>query len=403
MRIAMEYGRERVELDVADDRRVGGPRPPAAALDDPAAALRATLEAPFEYPALRRALTPGDRVTVVLDETLPRLVELLTPLLEHVVAAGVAPEALTLVCPPSASRQPWLDDLPDAFQEAHLEVHDPSDRQRLSYLATTKQGKRLYLNRSVVDADQAVVLSARRYDPLLGHGGAEGALYPALSDEATRTATAGRLTLAAPETRPWLTRQEAVETAWLLGAPFFVQVIEGAGDGIAHVVAGAAAASAEGQRLLDARWRQAVPEAADGVVAAVSGDPARHTFADLAAAVACAARVTQPGGRIVLLTQARPDLGPAADALLGVDEPQEALGRLKRKPTPELFPALRWAHAASRARLYLLSGLPDDVAEELFTTPLQQAGQVQRLLDAGGTWLFLDDAHKALAVVETPS
>jgi len=58
-----------------------------------------------------------------------------------IAGAGVAPERITLLCPPSASRQPWLDDLPDAFEEVRLEIHHPTDRKRLSYLATTREGK----------------------------------------------------------------------------------------------------------------------------------------------------------------------------------------------------------------------------------------------------------------------
>ena len=42
--------------------------------------------------------------------------------------------------------------------------------------------------------------------------------------------------------------------------------------------------------------------------------------------------------------------------------------------------------------------LSEEVAESLFATPLNGAAQVQRLLDAAPTCLFLDDAHKALAV-----
>jgi nickel-dependent lactate racemase len=401
MRIAMDYGREHLEFEVAEEHLIPSRRPPAA-LADPAAAVRAALEKPHGFPPLRQALTPEDRVAVVVDERLPRLPELLAALLEHITGAGVAPEAITLLCPPSASRQPWVDDLPDAFQEVQLEVHDPANRKRLSYLATTRRGKRLYLNRTAVDADQVVVLAARRYDPLLGYGGAEGMIYPGLSDQATRAEMDGRVDLAAPGSTPPV-GEEATETAWLLGAPFFVQVIEGVGDGIARVMAGTAEASREGQRVLDACWRRGVAEAADLVVASLCGDPARHTFADMAAALASAARVVRPDGRLVLLSRARPELGPGTDLLREADGDPAALGRLRRRPTLELVPALRWAGAASRARLYLLSGLPDETAEELSATPLEHAGQVQRLIDAGGTCLFLEDAHKTLAVVEGAS
>jgi nickel-dependent lactate racemase len=399
MRIVMEYGRDRIDLEVAGPNLIAS-RPPPAPLADPAAAVRAALEEPHGFPPLRRALTPDDHVTVVVDERLPHLAELLVPLLEHVVGAGVAPEALTLLCPPSASRQPWLDELPDALQEVHVEVHDPADRRRLSYLATTQRGKRLYLNRTVVDADQVVVLTGRRYDTLMGHGGAEGMIYPALSDREAQAEADGQPNFDAPGVRPWPPMRQAAETAWLLGAPFFVQVIEAAGDGIARVVAGTAEASAEGRRLLDACWRQSLPRRADLVVAALSGDPARHTFADLAAALACAARVVQPGGRVVLLTQANPSLGAGADVLLAADEPREALERLGRQPSLEQAAAVQWARAACQAGTYLLSGLPGDTVEELFATPLEHPGQVQRLLDTGGSCVFLQDAHKTLAVIE---
>src|SRR3712207_8516498 len=67
-----------------------------------------------------------------------------------------------------------------------------------------------------------------------------------------------------PPSRP------ATEVAWLLGAPFLVQVIEGSSSGLAHVVAGPPASSSEAQKLLDARWRVEVERPADVVVAAVA-------------------------------------------------------------------------------------------------------------------------------------
>ncbi|HWG43253.1 MAG TPA: lactate racemase domain-containing protein, partial [Gemmataceae bacterium] len=120
MRIAMDYGLDRVEFEVADNKLIPGPQPPAA-LTDPAAAVRAALEEPHGFPALRRALTPDDHVAIVVDEQLPHLAELLVPLLEHVQSAGVSPQAMTLLCPPG-SRQTWIDDLPDAWEDVQVEV-----------------------------------------------------------------------------------------------------------------------------------------------------------------------------------------------------------------------------------------------------------------------------------------
>jgi nickel-dependent lactate racemase len=399
MQVTVNFGRSRIELEAISSRVIGGARPPDPGVADPPAAVRAALEAPFEYPALRRALTPDDHVTVVVDERLPGLAYLLVPILEHLTRAGVAAHAVAILVPPSTTGQRWIDDLPDEFQEARVEVHDPTNRKRLRYLATTRGGRRLYLNQHVVDADQVVVLSGRRYDPVTGCSGAEGAIFPDLADAETRTELGSNGRLIVPDDEPWPAMKEAIETSWLLGAPFFVQIIEGSGDGVAAVVAGTTEASVEGRSRLDSRWLQRIPGAADVVVASVSGDPARHTFDDLAAAAACAARVVRPGGRIVLLSEVAAAPGPAFDLLRGVDDPGELASRLGPNPEVEQLPVARWAIAADHARLTVLSKINPEAVEELSATPLQDAGQTQRFLDAGGTCLFLDDAHKALATL----
>src|ERR1700680_1642257 len=123
MRIAMDYGLARAEFEVADAGRVVVRRAPTP-LADPAAAVRAALQKPHDFPPLSRALTADDHVTVVVDERLPVLARLLTAVLEELAAAGVDPARVTLLCEPSASRQPWLQELPDTFEEVRLEIHD---------------------------------------------------------------------------------------------------------------------------------------------------------------------------------------------------------------------------------------------------------------------------------------
>jgi hypothetical protein len=178
-----------------------------------------------------------------------------------------------------------------------------------------------------------------------------------------------------------------------------VQVIEGSGHEIVHVLGGLADTGNEGERLLNAQWRVSVGRPADVVVASVSGEPARHGFEELARALACAARVVKPRGRIVLLSQAQPILGPGAQIFRQSDEPIIALKDLRLQKPPDIGPAFQWACAAEQAEIYLLSLMDPDIAEELFTVPLANASQVQHLL-AGVDVLFLEDAHKSIAVVE---
>lgn len=397
MRVQIRYGLEQAEYEVAEDDLViprSQPRTPP--LVDIAQAVHACLEAPHGFPALRKAITPDDHLAIVVDNRLPHLDEMLMAIVEYLIQAGIRQNAITLLySSPGSSGSTGLPDYP----EIRVEAHDPSHRKKLSYLATTQKGRRLYLNRTAVDADQLIVLSARGYDPLLGYSGTVGAIFPALSDEETKQQLSANLSNDIPNLDPWPLRREAEEVAWLLGAPFMVQVIEGSGQDIVHVVGGLSDTGGEGERLLNDRWRLSVDRAVDVVVAGLSGEPARHGFGELAHALACAARVVKPRGRIVLLSQAQPELGPSAQILRQSDEPGIALKALRLQKPADIAPAFQWASAADHAEIFLLSRLEPEVAEELFATPLSNAAQAQNLLRDADV-LILEDAHKTLAVME---
>lgn len=399
MRVNLAYGSSSVDLEIRDANLLAGRRAAIVPdLTDPAQAMREALEHPLDYPALRLALTPDDHVAIAIDEGIPGLVQMLLPLLEHIRQANVQPEAITLICPPPSSGQPWLDELPDEFQDVHIEVHQPGDRNKLAYLATTDKGRRVYLNRTAVDADQLILLTRRRYDPHVGVSGAETALYPTLADQAALEAIGVHFEKRTPGVEPSAIQQEARDIAWRFGAPFFVQVIEGSGNGIAHLLAGPLESSAAGQRLLADRWRITFDRLADVVIAGVIGQ--EPSFEDLSRAFQSAARVVQPGGSIVLLTDAHPMLSPAFELFRRHDEPAYAQRLLLKEKPSDLTAGYLWAGAATQAKLYLLSGLAEDVAEELFTVPMQQASQAQKLLTDSTTCIVLPDAHRTLAVVD---
>lgn len=370
-----------------------------ASLESPRDRVRAALESSRGMDApLRRGLTPDDRVCVVLDESLPHVAELLAGLFEHLGDGGIGPAAITVLTPPG-SNGAWVEDLPDEFADVVLEAHDPTDRKTVAYLATTKAGRRVYLNRTLIEADAVVVVCGRRYDPVVGYSGAETALFPALSDEETRAEFAGTFTPEPPVAdRPNALRTEAAEVAFLFGLPFQVQVIAGAGDDIEKVIAGLPTCALDGVVAQDARWRFPVEEFADLVVAAVAGDGNRTTFADLAHALACAARVVSPGGRIALLTRSAPVLGDGGEALRNAEEPAHAIKRLAKEKPADLPAAVLWAAAAQRASLFVASEWPDELTEELFATPIASAAEVQRLVDAAKRTIVIPDADRALLI-----
>jgi nickel-dependent lactate racemase len=398
--LQLYVGKEPWTLSVPAERLVKLRRAAfTAPTQSPAEMAREALEHPHEFEAMRRALTPDDHVTIVLDPTIPELGPILTEVFTHLHSAGIPIEAVTVLTPPGATDE-WLDEVPDEFEGVRTEIHDPTDRQKLAYLAATSGGRRLYLNRTLVDADFVVVVSGRRYDPHTGYEGAEAAVFPTLSDEETRNALVGELSVKAPGEEPWPLRAEAAEVLYLLGTPFLVQVIEGEANTIQEIVAGLPTSSAEGIRRQDARWHAAVSEVPDTVVVAMSGSTQELTFLDLAKAAACAARVVRKGGRIAILTTAAPDLGDGARLLRSMDGPTGAKKLLAKEKPDDLAACLLWVFAAKNHSLYLASGYPDDVAEELFTTPIRTASEVQRLIDGGDKVLVIPDAHKTMVTVD---
>jgi nickel-dependent lactate racemase len=396
--VDVPVGRSSWSLSVRDADLIPlSPRPEATKVD-PRARVVAALEHPTRFEAFRRALTPDDRIAFVVDETLPHLPQLIAGILEYLAGAGIPPSAVTAISP-AGSAQPWINELPETMADLQTEVHQPGDRKKLSYLAATKDGRRIYLNRSLVDADQAIVLSGRGYDPLLGHSGAEGALYPTLADTETVRSLVPKIS---PQTAPdgdWPEQAEAGEVAWLLGSPFFVQVIEGAGDEIVDVIAGLADTTQDGTKRHDVQWKSSVPELADTVVVTLTGDPARLDFAALARAAACGARAAKEGGTVIILSEADPDLGGATDVLRRCDDPPEAVRTLFREKPADAAPAVQWSWAAGHAKLYLASEIRPTTIEEMFATPLSGPKEVQKLLDQPGRCLIIPDAHKSWVTV----
>ena len=375
------------------------PRPPAERIADARGAVVAALERPIRFEAFRRALTPDDRIALVVDESLPQLPALIAGVLEYLNGVGIPSSAVTALSP-AGSTQAWVNDLPEVFADLKTEIHAPDDRKKLGYLSATKENTRVYLNRTIVDADQTVVLSGRGYDPLLGYSGAEGHLYPQFADADLVKGLIPKISPQQDLATVWPVRHEAIEVAWLLGSPFFVQVIEGDGDDLSDVVAGLGDTTADGIALLNHRWKSVVPHRPDFVIVTLTGDPARHDFAALARAAACGARVVKPGGPVVILSESDPDLGEAAAFLRRYDEPPEAVKHLFQKRPPDSGPAVQWAWAAGQAKLYLASEIRPDIVEEMFATPLSGPRDVQRLLDAVGHCLLISDAHKRWVTAE---
>ncbi|MCX7666660.1 MAG: lactate racemase domain-containing protein [Gemmataceae bacterium] len=400
MKLEIPIGRSiwTVEVNPATQVRLQSPES-GVAITNPKQALMKSLDNPLRFETLKRALTPDDRVAVIIDDQLPFLSELITGLLEYLSGCGIEPSRVTVISP-FGSSQLWIDTLPDVWADVVAEVHDPADRQKQCYLATTEAGRRVYLNRTVIDADAVIILSGRGYSSLLGYSGAEGLIYPNLTDNETLSSLYGQLSSETVSNRTLVAQQESQEISWLLGCPFLIQVIVGEGDTLTDIISGLLETSRDGEQLLNKRWASTIPQKVDAVIATLSGDANLHGFAQLSQAALNASRLLNANGKLILLTESDTSLSEGAEIFRRVDEPIEALQQALRSKVHDFEAVFQWARACTDAQIYLASEIRPDIVEEIFATPIGSPRDVERLLEGCSSWAYLPDAHKSQVVVK---
>lgn len=368
----------------------------APPLEDPAAAVAAAVAQPLNFPPLRQATIPGDRVAIAVGSGVPRLPEVLAGLI-HSLREGPHADPEVTVLQVAGSGERALSLLPETVRDqTRLVFHDPHDREGLSYVAAARDGSPIYLNRELVDADVVLPLGCLRVDGGLGALGPHDTLFPTFSDAATQ------MRFAAPSVAEWRQHQrrrraEAEEAGWLLGVQFTIQLIPGNGDSVVRVLAGdSEAVTQQGQELCRALWTFDPPSDADLVIATLEDDGLPQTWDHVAQALATAGQVVHPGGSIVLCSQLAQAPGPALAELQLLDE-EQALRRIRKHRSPDAQAARVLLEIQRDSRVYLLSRLEREVVEDLGVGFVEDAAEIGQLCRRHRRCALLPNAHRATA------
>ncbi|HWA98578.1 MAG TPA: hypothetical protein VG713_08795, partial [Pirellulales bacterium] len=199
---------------------------------------------------------------------------------------------------------------------------------------------------------------------------------------------------------------EVRHAGWLAGVQFVIEVVPGADDTALAIVAGEAeAVERVASERFRAAWEHTVPQRAELVIGAVAGGDAQQTWENFGRALAASSRVVTEGGAIALCTELATEPGPALQALVDADDPQQALRRVRKDRPADIQPATELAKALSMARVYLLSGLDESVVEELGMAAVGDPADLARLARRQPRCIVLSDAqyniptaHEDLAV-----
>jgi lactate racemase len=359
----------------------------------------APLEQPWEFPPLRQMIVPGDRVAIAFDTTIARPGPILEVLTQTLHESGVEPENVTVLTP-SATRRHLEEVVPAGTA---LVVHDASDRSGLAYLAATKQGRRIYLNRILTDADVVIPVGRLGYDPIMGYRGPWTVLFPELSERATIDSYRGRFRDDADKAALVQARaslDESFEVSWLLGSQFHLGVVPGS-SGLLAVVAGRENAVRErGIASVDSAWQLDADSRAELVVVGIGGPVMEATINDLAEGLATASRLVQRGGKIVVLSRVRGTVGPALRSLSDTDDPKKRAAAVRgHEGDADYLAAHRVARALAWADVFVLSGLDPELLDDLSLLVLDKPEQARRLVANSGSCSFVSHAELTSARV----
>jgi nickel-dependent lactate racemase len=346
----------------------------------------ALLDTPLEYPPLAASVVPGDRVALALDPSTPMWPIIAQALVERLETAGVERDGIQIV----ATRAPGPEELAAAPAGVALFVHEPERRESLAYLASTKQGTRIYLNRILVDADVVLPIGRIGTDLALGIRGPWSTVYPDLSEQPrifSQSRGSQELTQAAANALA----AEVDEVHWLLGSSFHLGVVPGV-TGAAEVFAGAApAVRTAGERDYRHLWGRS--QHADLVIAAVGSPDQPASWDELAAALSAAHRSVTHGGKIVVIVRLAQSPAQALQRLEGLEQPRQFFSALRgAELDPDYEAAMALGKARSAADMYLLSNWSEQETSDLGLTALEHPREIDRLIARGDSCLILNRA-----------
>jgi nickel-dependent lactate racemase len=401
---ALRYGIESsLTLELPDGALVAhcqSARPDSA--EPLAEVVDCALARPLEFPTLAQAAVPGDKVVLALDRGVPQAATIVARTIAALLSAGVTPQSITLVRAiadaEAGAQHPLALLLSEVRELIGDAIHDPENRESLSYLGSGANAKPIYIDRFLHDADLVIPIGCLRHDESPGYYGIAAGIFPAFSDTAAqqryRAAVAGD---SAQHAR--LCRQ-ASEAAWLLGAQFTIQVVPGGGNRVLHVLAGESAAVArEGSRLCAEAWSYRVPACANLVIGTIEGDAAEQSWDNLGRALAAMATVVDQEGAMVLCTDLSQRPGTGIERVVGAEDLEQVEREIDNDRPVDTLAALEVTRAVQRGKVYLISRLDEDFVEDLGLLPVASE-QLSRLAARYGSCMVLENVQYAAPRVQ---
>lgn len=366
------------ELKPATPRTV----PPLAEL------VRTALDRPLGGPPLAELAT-GRRRAVILVPDATRsasLPEVLPAVLARLAAAGVPPEATTVLVAcgthppvPEPEVRALVGPLPDGVA---LLQHDAHDESSLHPAGTLFTGLAVRLNRALLEADLVVAVSKVQHHYFAGFGGGPKLVFPGVAGYEEVQTNHGRvldLATAPPRRHPGCepgrlagnpVAEEIAAAAALRSPDFAVLLVDGEEGKPAWSTGGPLGATFPAACERARAMFEVVSGPYDRIIVSGGGAPRDHTLIQAHKALDAACRFANPGAEVVFVSACAGGPGsPAMEPFLSDPRPERILTMLAEHYVQYGQTTLRLVEKTARFRVTMISALPSDLVARLGMTP----------------------------------
>ena len=365
------------------DRLFASTHATSAVIEDWKGAVSAALGSPLDFPSLDQALVPGDQLVLAVDPATPALVNVVAAVVQWFCERGTAEANIRIVL---AGDGQWSsEELAELIKQRcgltiAVERHTFDDSEQVAYVAANQASDPIYLNRSIVDADVIIPITAARPQGSMDYFGPFG-IFPLLSNRETRGKFHSLPTLEDSHSHAQL-RGWADQAAWWVGVLVGIQVIPAGGDQASGIIAGQLEAlEAAAQVALAQQWHEAVVDS-PLVVAVIDSPPQSQSWLSVARALATAQRHVASGGAIVLVTQLSQAIGSGLGRLRDPHlSPESIAKKLAEDASDDALAAAVLLQATNNYHVYLISALRNDTVESLGMGAIADGAQLTRLID----------------------
>ena len=419
------YGQDQsLELELTKDLyliKLSGPEESLRA--DPEVMVRESLENPLDFPAISQTVIPGDTVALAVDSPLVFHSRVLASVVSCLCELQIEPQDISIVLPEwfckenKVKLETWIksSQLPEELlEQVHWIIHNPNNRDELTYIAANEQGEQILLNRTLSEADVVIPISHIKPIGTGRYSLIESALVPTFSDYEFQKSFEAMADSSSAVIQDKL-NEKASHVVWQLGVIWGIQIVPGNRGSISHVCTGLLKKVSEtAQTHFINTWSHELQQLADATIATLEGESKNLSWDDISQAIETAGHITAEGGPIVLLSeidQAPPEnftdqLNAITDDYVpdqhGFDknpyynedsessdysdddqdqessEPQPGL----LKQNSEYQTVKRIAKVLENHSIFLMSRLENELVEELGMTPIDSSAEVSRLISS---------------------